>query len=76
MSEAVREEVLLMDEIEREADRVETNLASWSKHDKLRAYNEMTQIIQLLEGEVGEGMVFDVLMTLRTNLKIFEYEKK
>lgn len=76
MSETVREEVLLMDEIEQEADRVENNLASWSKHDKLRVYNEMSQIIQLLEGEVGDGMVFDVLMTLRTNLKIFEYEKK
>lgn len=74
MSETVREEVLVMDEIEKESDLVEANLASWSKYDKLRAYNEMKQIIRLLENEV-DGAAFDVLMTLRSNLKVFEYEK-
>ena len=71
-----RPEVIVMDEIERESDRVEANLATWSKYDKLRAYNEIAQIVQLLEGEVGEGIAFDLLMTLKTNLKVFEYEKK
>lgn len=75
MSEAVREEVMVMEEIERDSDRVETNLASWSKYDKLRAFNEMDQIIRLLESEVGEGAAFDLLMALRTNLKVFEDEK-
>ena len=75
MSEAVREEVLVMDEIEKESDLVEANLSSWSKYDKLRAYNEMKQIIRLLESEVGEGAAFDLLMALRSNLKVFEYEK-
>ena len=76
MSEAIREEVLVMDEIEKESDLVEVNLSSWSKYDKLRAYNEMKQIIRLLESEVGEGAAFDLLMALRSNLKVFEYEKK
>jgi len=76
VSEHIREETLIMDEIERDADRVETILASWSKYDKLRAYNEMSQIIQLLENEVGEGAAFDLLMALRSNLKVFEDEKK
>lgn len=71
-----RPEVIVMDEIERESDRVEANLATWSKYDKLRAYNEIAQIVQLLEGEVGEGIAFDLLMTLKTNLKVFEHEKK
>jgi hypothetical protein len=75
MSEAVREEVMVMEEIERDSDRVEANLASWSKYDKLRAFNEMDQIIRLLESEVGEGAAFDLLMALRTNLKVFEDEK-
>lgn len=61
--------------IYKRADEIQECLDSWSKFDKLKAYEDMIDCIELIEDHM-DGPVFDILMRVKLNAeKIFDSKK-
>lgn len=61
--------------IYKRADEIQECLDSWSKFDKLKAYEDMIDCIELIEDHIN-GPVFDILMRVKLNAeKIFDSKK-